>query len=255
LLADLLSLINADIADAVRIQVEPHWQKKKQDAQAYQAARQDKEKQDALKAQAEQHDREERKNQAERDRIRRNEAQNAKREAQIREKRRKEQRPESLEEMKEVSSGLWSPVGTEVWLYPKGDDSRTRDGLKFKVLSDTPGDSRLTLVSPVGLRVRKVRVSKYVDRANPSITTFHEMARLGNIPFYFDGRTMGIVFSQPVPLASNEAIYIDLPRDTDIENISGCGTYGHWLDNFRPSQVFMSESGAYSRGPRLFSEH
>jgi hypothetical protein len=67
---------------------------------------------------------------------------------------------------------------------------------------------------------------------------------------------MGIVFRNAVSLAENEAIYIDLPADTDIFNLDGCGDYFHWVPGTgSATQVAMGEVGTYTRGPGLAMDH
>jgi hypothetical protein len=165
--------------------------------------------------------------------------------------KRKTERPQTFTEMKEVEGSSWSPVGQPVWLYPAG-----KWGLKYKVLSSSPYGSRLELASPSGLRIRTVQVS-----LSP-LTDFHdrswwtETAYLQTIPFYFDGATMGIVFQFPVTIGAGQAIYIDLPTDRDIENLDSCGYHSHWVgESDRRDHVHMNDYDAFSRGPRLHSDH
>jgi hypothetical protein len=82
---------------------------------------------------------------------------------------------------------------------------------------------------------------------------------LGPIGCYFDGATMEIVFERSVSLGDDDAIYIDIPPDTDIQNVdvASSGLYQHWREGpHNPKyQVIMGVTGAYARGPRLQSAH
>jgi hypothetical protein len=153
--------------------------------------------------------------------------------------------------MMEIKGPAWNPVGETVWLYPEDNA-----GLKYKVLFCSPHESRLELVSPSGLRVRKVQVTTGRDDTR-GIIFWTETAQLGNIPFYFDGATMGIMFSNTITLSAGHAIYIDLPAHTDVRNLDWRGCYWHSLKGYGADeqQVHMGDIGTYIGGPRLHSDH
>jgi hypothetical protein len=150
--------------------------------------------------------------------------------------------------LKETKGAYWNPVGETVWLYPGG-----KAGLKYKVISSSSRESRLSLVSPSGLRIRKVRVAMRRD-TKTGTDWWTETADLGNIGFYFDGESMDIVFTTAVTIQAGQAIHIDLPSDTDIENLDWFGCYQHWGTGTR-QHVFLGTAGTYTRGPRLQSDH
>jgi hypothetical protein len=249
LVPDLFDILKGKLERDVRLKVDPEWRRKKQQAQAWQEAERDRAYQAQLEAQAEEHRQEIIRAQNE---ARRKQEEDNRKEQQRKaeaERKRKQDRPESLSELKEIKGPSWNPVGETVWLYPGG-----KAGLRFRVLSSSPTDSRLELVSPSGLVPRKVQVTTRLDESDGSVW-WTETACLGYIPFYFDGNTMGIVYSKEVTINTGQAIYIDLPPDTDISNLDWSGVYRHWRPEYGSQQVHMGTVGTYSRGPRLQSDH
>jgi hypothetical protein len=128
--------------------------------------------------------------------------------------------------------------------------------LKYRVLSLSSRESRLELANSSRLPLRKVQVNIRPD-PNAGVDWWTQIAQLGSIPFHFDGETMDIVFTTTVTLRAGEAIYIDLPPDTDIANVDCRACYQHWIPGpgSPTQQVAMGIAGAYSRGPRLQSDH
>jgi hypothetical protein len=165
------------------------------------------------------------------------------------ERERKATRPQSFAELKQVKEPDWNPVDQCYWFYPEG-----MSGMQFRVLASTSRESRLELCHPTGLRIRKVCVSRSADPDGKTIW-HHERYSMGDIPFYFDGQTMGIVFESTITVADDEEIRLELPPNTEFRNTDNCGWYHHWTHNGEPNELVMSKAGVYTRGPRLRADH
>jgi hypothetical protein len=272
LIVDRFGVLKANLEHAVRIAIDPHWRKKKQEAQTWQSAEKDKAYRAQLQAETERHRQETIKLQKETKRREEEEQQRLRALEAEREQNRKRERPQSLTEMKETNSLREDPIGDVVWLYPGGSG-----GLKFRILSLSPRDTRLELAVPSSMRIRKTQVARTTSvcqwNTNVSVITWTETRGLGDIPFYFDGDTMGIVFKDTVTLGDGEAIYIDMPDDTRVENLPGCGSYRMWFQPYdwtddwkiykfdmppacpSPPHAHLGNPGTYNRGPRLQSDH
>jgi hypothetical protein len=249
LIPDRFALLNSSIDRDVRTAVDPHWCEKKQAAQAWQAAEHDKKVRDELAAQAERHRQETLRIQAEIERRLEEQAQRMEREKEAAERERKATRPETFSELKESKGWGWDPVGQTVWLYPGG-----KSGLKYYVLSSSPLESRLTLFNCAGLQIHTFGKRRKIIQSGRTSQVIEQNEVLQNIPFYFDGDTMGIVFKDPVSLRAGQAIHINLPVDTDIENLSHCA-YFMYSEQGPRQRVYLTEVGTYTRGPRLQSDH
>jgi hypothetical protein len=125
-----------------------------------------------------------------------------------------------------------------VWIYPIG-----KAGLEYQVLSCNPQESRLSLVTPSRLRIRKVRITvKHNKKTNVEI--WREGWTVHDIPFYFDGASMGIVFTKAVNIHAGQAILIDLPPHTEVLNLL-----------WSCQQDFMGDVGTSTRGLRWHMDH
>jgi hypothetical protein len=85
------------------------------------------------------------------------------------------------------------------------------------------------------------------DKKSEDIHSWEETDHRGNIKFHFDGESMRIEFVSSVTTAADQAIDIDLPRDTDIANLD-------WA-TANKFHVQMGNVGTYTRGSRLQSNH
>jgi hypothetical protein len=250
LLADAFENLKSNIGNDVRTKVSPHWKRMKEAAQRWKEAEQDKAAQEKLAEEAERHRLEERRLQAEAAEKIRQQERRAQEERKKAERQRKATRPENLKELLEAQGKKGRDlVGEKVWLYPGG-----KAGLQYEVTAWSPYESRLSLVKPSDMEIRKVQVTIRWDSI-AEINWWTVIEELDDIDFYFDGATMGIVFTTPVKIEAGQAIYIDVPDGTDIENIDWCGSYTHWTNREPPNEVVMNEVGTHTRGPRLQSDH
>jgi hypothetical protein len=167
-------------------------------------------------------------------------------ELEARENERKQTRPATFTEWKQGKGRAPDPVGQHVRIHPG-----QKAGLTYKVEASSATDFRLQLVSPSGLRVRKFEVS--IRKTNPPGKVGSPIKELGNIEFYLDGDTMGIVFRSSVTLVSGQAIYIDLPEGIDFANLDGCPYYQVLLCENLPRWAVLRETGTHTRGPRVQS--
>jgi hypothetical protein len=253
LIGDRFSVMQHDLQDSVRTAVEPHWRNKKTAAQRWNEDKCNEKLEAELQRQAlefrlEAQRREEENRRREEERDKREDD-----EKKAQELKRKRERPESLTELMDVKEEGWDPAGTEIWLYPGG-----QAGLKFRVSSYSPRDSRLQLIQPTGLSVQLWYVSTTLtpEPGYPNMVTWNNYGIPVTIPFYIDGDTMGIVFTTEATVGPSQSIYINLPPDTDIENLPDCGYFIHWFMMRRPDQVYSyMNTGIHNRGPRIQSDH
>jgi hypothetical protein len=226
----------------VRTAVRPVWLSKQQGAQRWKASELNKAHQRELEAKDRENQHRIRLAQEEHNRNIAARERQKKQDEEAREWERKEKWPQNLTEMIEVRQrkGITDDlVGKIVKLYPNRGSE-----LKYRVLSYSPFDSRLELVVPTGLNIWMVSVTWDGDTAINEISC-------QNIPFYINGDTMGIVFTQSISLDTVKCIEINFPAGTDISNLTYCGYYERWRDNKRPHQVILRRSGTYNRGPRI----
>jgi hypothetical protein len=246
LIATEIERVNANVERVVRIAIKDPWVEMKRRGQEWQTSEQRAKEEARLKAQADAHQQELARVANENQRKLNEERQRAQQHKDAEEWQRIRTRPRSLTELLKTKS---PSVGDTVWLYP-GDKA----AIKYRVLSLSSGDTRLELAEQGSLTITKKKVTKTVKTGFSS--WWIQGDSVENIPFYFDGSTMGIVFTKAVTVHEHEAIYLFLPLDTTIADVGGV-EYAHLLDETRALSRWanMGEAGTYSRGPRLESNH
>jgi hypothetical protein len=246
-----LQVARARIQENVRTTVDPCWRQKIAEAHRWQAAQNEEARRTIEREAQERCNREQRaREEAQRQLERAN--QQAIQEQNRRDRERKSLRPETLTEIVEIR-GTNGDFDDPLWIHSGG-----MGALPYKVTSWSKRESRLALANGLVVRARKVRVTRVWDPSEGA-TIWTVTAELGGIGCYFDGATMEIVFERDVNLGEDEAIYIDIPPNTDIANIdvASSGFYMHWREGRSDPkyQVIMGVSGSYARGPRLQLEH
>jgi hypothetical protein len=247
LIGDRFDIMQRDLDESVQTAVAPHWRDKKIAAQKWNEDRANEKLEAELQRQAAELQRKAEQREQQLKREKKELERRAKAEKDAQELRRKRDRPESLSELMNVKGVNWDPVGEVFWLYPGG-----LAPLKFQCSSYSPCDSRLQLIHPGGLSAELVRVS--ITRGPDGGSVWNPVKRSVPIPLYIDGHTMGIVFTSEPKVGADQAIYINLPPDTEIENLPYCGHYRPFGNDRRVVHT-RTGAGTHNRGPRIQSDH
>jgi hypothetical protein len=251
LVPDALQIARARIQNEVRSTIDDRWQQRRAEADRWQAERNAEERR-TLERQAEQRCQAEIRQRQEAERLRLQAEQQANYENAQRLREEKTKRPKTLSDIVEIR-GSYGLVGNEVWINAGG-----MAGLPFIVVFWSARESQLEFTKGMTVKIWKKRVTRVFDQ-NEGYTIWTVTAELGLIESHIDGSTMEIVFKRAITLGDDEAIYIDLPMNTDIVNVESAtaGFYQHWIE--RPNnpkyQVIMGVPGTYARGPRIQAEH